>query len=206
MHEGDLLWEPSEAFQAASSLTDYMRWLERERGLRFADYDALWRWSVEDLDAFWSSIVDYYEVPLRGDRSRVLGSAAMPGATWFEGAQLNYAQAAFRRIVDGRPALVFASERRALTELSGADLRISVAAAAAGLRRLGVGRGDRVVAVIPNIPEAMIGFLACASIGAIWASCSPDFGMQGLVDRFEQISPKVLIAVDGYTYGGAAFD
>ena len=105
-----------------------------------------------------------------------------------------------------RPALLFASERSPLHEVSGAELQAAVAAAAAGLRRLGVGRGDRVVAMIPNIPEAVVGLLACASLGAIWSSCSPDFGARGLVDRFAQISPKVLIAVDGYTYGGKPFD
>ena len=206
LREGALLWQPSEAFQEASTMTDYMRWLERERGLRFADYHALWRWSVDDLAAFWSSVVDYYEIPLRGEWTEVLGDAAMPGTRWFEGAQLNYAEALWRRMAPDRPALLFASERSPLREISGAELKASVASVAAGLRRLGVGRGDRVVAFIPNIPEAVIGLLACASLGAIWASCSPDFGTHGLVDRFAQISPKVLIAVDGYTYGGKPFD
>jgi len=187
-------------------MTDYMGWLERERGLRFAGYDELWRWSVDDLAAFWSSVVDYYEIPLRGERTAVLGDAAMPGARWFPGAQLNYAEALMRRLAPDRPAFLFASERSPLREISGAQLEASVASVAAGLRRLGVGRGDRVVAFMPNIPEAVIGLLACASLGAIWASCSPDFGTRGLVDRFAQISPKVLIAVDGYTYGGKPFD
>jgi acetoacetyl-CoA synthetase len=206
LREGALLWEPSEAFQAASTLTAYMDWLERERGLRFADYDALWRWSVDDLAAFWSSVVDYYEIPLGGEWTDALGDATMPGARWFEGAHLNYAEALLRRVAPDGPALLFASERSPLREISGAELEASVASVAAGLRRLGVGRGDRVVAFIPNIPEAVIGLLACASLGAIWASCSPDFGTRGLVDRFAQISPKVLIAVDGYTYGGKQFD
>ena len=187
-------------------MTDYMRWLERERGLLFADYGALWRWSVDDLGGFWSSVVDYYQIPLVGKWTDVLGDAAMPGARWFEGARLNYAEALLRRVVPDRPALLFGSERNPLREISGAELESSVASVAAGLRRLGVGRGDRVVAVIPNIPEAVIGLLACASLGAIWASCSPDFGTRGLVDRFAQISPKVLIAVDCYTYGGKPFD
>ena len=187
-------------------MTDYMEWLERERGLRFADYAELWRWSVDDLAGFWSSVVDYYEIPLRGAWTEVLGDATMPGARWFDGAQLNYAEALLRRVVPDRPALLFASERSPLQEVSGAELRAAVAAAAAGLRRLGVGRGDRVVAMVPNIPEAVVGLLACASLGAIWSSCSPDFGARGLIDRFAQISPKVLIAVDGYTYGGKPFD
>ena len=206
LREGALLWQPSEAFKAASTMTDYMDWLERERGLRFADYAELWRWSVDDLAGFWSSVVDYYEIPLRGAWTEVLGDATMPGARWFDGAQLNYAEALLRRVVPDRPALLFASERSPLREVSGAELQAAVAAAAGGLRRLGVGRGDRVVAMIPNIPEAVVGLLACASIGAIWSSCSPDFGARGLIDRFAQISPKVLIAVDGYTYGGKPFD
>jgi acetoacetyl-CoA synthetase len=206
LREGALLWEPTEAFKAASTMADYMAWLQRERGLRFADYGALWRWSVDDLEAFWTSVVDYYGIPLHGTWEHALGRREMPGARWFEGADLNYAEVLFDRLADDRPALLFQSERHPLRDLSGAELRESVAAVAAGLRRLGVGRGDRVVAVIPNIPEAVIAFLATGSIGAIWASCSPDFGTQSLVDRFAQIGPKVLIAVDGYQYGGKAFD
>jgi len=206
LEEGTLLWEPSAAFQAGTNLTDYLGWLERERGLRFSDYAALWRWSVDDLEVFWSSIVDYYEIPIRGDRSRVLGQRTMPGAVWFEGAEINYAEAVFRQASTDRPALLFQSERHPLRSVSWADLEASVASVAVGLRRLGVGRGDRVVAVLPNIPEAVVAFLACASLGAIWASCSPDFGMRSLIDRFAQVSPKVLIAVDGYTYGGKRFD
>ena len=205
--EGTLLWEPSAAFREASTMADYLHWLERERGLRFADYAALWRWSVDDLEAFWSSIVDYYDIPLRGDRTRVLADATMPGARWFEGAELNYAEALFGRArarPTGAPLRVRARARSARS--AGLSCATSVAAAAAGLRRLGVGRGDRVAAVIPNIPEAVIALVACASIGAIWSSCSPDFGTHSLVDRFAQIEPKVLIAVDGYTYGGKPFD
>jgi acetoacetyl-CoA synthetase len=206
LREGALLWQPSEAFKAASTMADYMDWLERERGLPFADYAELWRWSVDDLAGFWSSVVDYYAIPLRGAWSEVVGHATMPGARWFDGAELNYAEALMRRVAQDRPSLLFASERSPLQEVSGAELRRAVAAAAAGLRRLGVGRGDRVVAMIPNIPESVVGLLACASLGAIWSSCSPDFGARGLIDRFAQISPKVLIAVDGYTYGGKPFD
>ena len=206
LEEGTLLWEPSAAFQAGTNLTDYLGWLERERGLRFSDYAALWRWSVDDLEAFWSSIVDYYEIPIRGDRSRVLGQRTMPGAVWFEGAEINYAEAVFRQASTDRPALLFQSERHPLRSVSWEDLEASVASVVAGLRRLGVGRGDRVVAVLPNVPEAVVAFLACASLGAIWASCSPDFGMRSLIDRLAQVSPKVLIAVDGYTYGGKRFE
>jgi len=204
--EGALLWEPSAAYREATTMTDYLAWLERERGLTFDDYAALWRWSVDDLGEFWSSIVEYYEIPLRGTWAHVLGRATMPGAVWFDGAELNYAEVLFQRVVAERPAILFQSEHHPLREVSGAELERAVAAVAAGLRRLGVGRGDRVVAVVPNIPEAVVAFLACASLGAIWASCSPDFGTPSLIDRFAQISPRVLIAVDGYTYGGKPFD
>jgi acetoacetyl-CoA synthetase len=206
LQAGTLLWEPSPAFIAATNLTDYLGWLERERGLTFPDYDALWRWSVDDLEAFWTSIVDHYEIPIRGDRSHVLPSRTMPGAVWFAGAEINYAEAVFRQASPDRPALLFQSEREPLREVSWAELETSVAAVAAGLRRLGVGRGDRVAAVLPNIPEAVVAFLATASLGAVWSSCSPDFGTRSLIDRFAQIEPTVLIAVDGYTYGGKRFD
>jgi acetoacetyl-CoA synthetase len=206
IEEGTLLWEPSEAFGAGTNIVDYLAWLDSERGLRFADYAAAWRWSVEDLETFWSSIVDYYGIPIHGDRTHVLDRRTMPGAAWFDGAEINYAEAVFQHASPDRPALLFQSERHTLRSVSWEELEASVAAVAAGLRRLGVGRGDRVAAVVPNIPEAVIAFLACASLGAIWASCSPDFGTVSLVDRFAQISPKVLLAVDGYTYGGKAFD
>ncbi len=204
--EGTVLWQPSEAERRASRMTDYLGWLERERGLTFADYDRLWRWSVEDLDAFWSSIVDYFDIPLGGSWDRVLGDRTIPGATWFDGALINYAEVLFRRADSERPALLAQSEIRPLSATSWADFEAAVAATASGLRRLGVGRGDRVAAVIPNIPEAVVAFVATASLGAIWASASPDLGFTALVDRFSQIEPKVLIAVDGYRYGGKPFD
>ena len=132
LREGALLWQPSEAFKAASTMTDYMEWLERERGLRFADYAELWRWSVDDLAGFWSSVVDYYDIPLRGAWTEALGDATMPGARWFDGAQLNYAEALLRRVAPDRPALLFASERDPLHEVSGAELQAAVAAAPRG--------------------------------------------------------------------------
>ncbi len=204
--EGALLWEPPAAFQEATTLTDYRRWLERERGLTFDGYAALWRWSVDDLEGFWTSVVDYYRIPMHGQWDHAVEPTVMPGARWFAGAGLNYAEALLGRVDLDAPALLFQSERQPLRAVSGAELTDQVAAVATGLRRLGVGRGDRVAAVIPNIPEAVVALLACASIGAIWSSCSPDFGTQSLVDRFAQIEPTVLIAVDGYTYGGKPFD
>ena len=202
----ELLWEPSADLIERSRLTEFMGWLESERDLSFADYDALWRWSVDDLDGFWRAIWDFFDVQADGDPSPVLASREMPGASWFPGTSLNYAEHVFAGKDDAETAILHASELRELGELSWGELRAQVAAVAAGLRGLGVGRGDRVVAYLPNLPEAIVAFLASASIGAIWSSCSPDFGPASVVDRFAQIEPKVLFAVDGYRYGGKDFD
>src|SRR3954449_13339636 len=183
-----------------------MRWLERERGLSLADYGQLWQWSVDDLEGFWSAIWGFFEVQADGDPEPVLGSREMPGAEWFPNTALNYAEHVFRGKADGEVAILHASELRELDQLRWGELRRQVAAVAAGLRELGVERGDRVVAYLPNIPEAIVAFLATASIGAVWSSCSPDFGPRSVVDRFAQIEPKVLFAVDGYRYGGKDFD
>ena len=188
-------------------MTAYMRWLEAERGLDFGgDYHALWRWSVESIEDFWASIWDYFEVAATRPYSAVLSGHAMPGARWFEGAELNYAEHLFRDKRDDAVAILHASELRELSELTWAQLRDRVARTAAGLRAMGVERGDRVVAYLPNIPEALIAFCATASLGAVWSSCSPDFGARSVVDRFAQIEPKVLFAVDGYRHGGRDFD
>ncbi len=202
----DKLWEPSAELVEKARLTEFMRWLEAERGLGFADYDALWRWSVDDLDGFWGAIWDFFGVQADGERSPVLASRQMPGARWFPDTSLNYAEHAFAGKDDAETAILHASELRELGELSWGELRSQVAASAAALRGLGVSRGDRVVAYMPNIPEAIVAFLAAASIGAVWSSCSPDFGPASVVDRFAQIEPKVLFAVDGYRYGGRDFD
>ena len=166
----------------------------------------LWSWSVEDVEGFWASIWDFFEVQADGGYDRVLGSREMPGAEWFAGARLNYAEHVFAGKEDAEPAILHASELRELDQLSWGELRAQVAAVAAGLHELGVERGDRVVAYVPNIPEAIVAFLASASIGAVWSSCSPDFGPASVIDRFAQIEPKVLFAVDGYRYGGKDFD
>jgi acetoacetyl-CoA synthetase len=200
------LWEPPAELVERARMTEYMRWLAAERGLELDGYDDLWRWSVEDLEGFWSSIWDFFEVQADGGYDRVLGSREMPGAEWFSGARLNYAEHVFAGKDDAETAILHASELRELDELSWGELRAQVAAVAAGLRGLGVERGDRVVAYMPNIPEAIVAFLATASIGAVWSSCSPDFGPASVIDRFAQIEPKVLFAVDGYRYGGKDFD
>ncbi|MGV1049502.1 MAG: acetoacetate--CoA ligase [Solirubrobacterales bacterium] len=187
-------------------MMELMRWLEAERGLRFDDYHELQRWSVDDLEGFWSAIWEFFDVQADGDPEPVLASHEMPGAKWFPSTSLNYAEHVFRGKDAGEVAIFHSSELRDLDELKWGELRSQVAAVAAGLREMGVERGDRVVAYCPNIPEATVAFLAAASIGAVWSSCSPDFGASSVIDRFAQIEPKVLFAVDGYRYGGKDFD
>jgi acetoacetyl-CoA synthetase len=201
-----LLWTPSQALQDSSNIRAYMRWLETTRGLRFATYDELWRWSVADLEAFWESLWEYFQIRSVTPYTRVLSSHTMPGARWFEGATLNYVEHVFRRATPDHPAALFQSERQPLMPISWADLERQVASVAAALRGLGVGPGDRVVGYVPNVPQALVAFLAAASLGAVWSSCSPDFGSPSVIDRFKQIEPKVLVAVDGYQYGGKPFD
>jgi acetoacetyl-CoA synthetase len=206
--EGTRLWEPSEEFKENARISDYMKWLKAERDLAFESYNDLWEWSVTDLEGFWASVWEYCGVGASQPYETVLAKRDMPGAEWFPGARLNYAEHVLEN-AEGRleePALVHQSEVRALGEVSWGELRDRTAALATGLRAMGVERGDRVAAYLPNIPEAVIGLLACASIGAVWSSCSPDFGAGSVVDRMKQIEPKVLLAVDGYRYGGKDYD
>jgi acetoacetyl-CoA synthetase len=202
---GELLWEPSARQREQSVLTRYERFLAAERGLQLDGYHELWEWSVSDLEAFWGSLWEFFDVRATRPYERVLGRREMPGAEWFPGAELSYAEHLFRGKPDDRLAIVHASELRPQQEMTWGELRALTAAIAGGLRKLGVERGDRVVAYLPNIPEAVAALMACASIGAIWSSCSPDFGAQSVVDRFAQIEPKVLMTVDGYRYGGKDF-
>ena len=206
--EGTLLWEPPEELKENANISHYMQWLKKNKGLSFEDYHELWEWSVENLEGFWASIWEYFDVQASKPYSEVLGSRQMPGAEWFPGAELNYAEHVFRNANarSDEPAIMHQSEVRDLGAVTWQELQDRVAALAAGLKSLGVERGDRVVAYVPNTPEALIAFLATASLGATWSSCSPDFGAESVVDRFEQIEPKVLIAVDGYRYGGKDFD
>nr|MCU0493583.1 AMP-binding protein [Chloroflexaceae bacterium] len=206
MVEDTLLWQPSAALQETSNLRAYMHWLEEQRGLRFSSYAELWHWSVDSLEEFWASMWDYFAIQSATGYQEVLSSHSMPGARWFGGASLNYAEHVFRNVTEAHPALLFQSEMQPLTTLSWAELRAHVAAVSNAMRAMGVAPGDRVVAYMPNIPQALVAFLACASVGAVWSSCSPDFGSPSVVDRFTQIEPKVLFAVDGYSYGGKAFD
>ncbi len=201
-----ILWSPTPGRIERSWLTRYMRWLGERSGHSFDGYADLWEWSVSDLDGFWGSIWDFFQVRASAPYERVLGRREMPGAVWFPGARVNYSEHVFRDRVEDEVALRHATELRPLAELSWGQLRELTARIAAGLRDRGVAPGDRVVAYMPNVPEAIAGLLACASLGAVWSSCSPDFGVGAILDRFAQVSPKVLLAVDGYRYGGRDFD
>ncbi len=204
--EPELLWTPSPERIERATITRYQRWLESARGLTLDDYDALWRWSVEDLPAFWSSIAEFFDVRFDSEPTAVLGSESMPGAEWFPRGTLNYAEHVFRGKDDDALAIQFASESRPLDAWTWGRLRAETASVAAGLRACGVVPGDRVAAYMPNIPETVASFLACASIGAVWSSAAPEFGARSVIDRFAQIEPKVLLAIDGYRYGGKDFD
>ena len=199
------IWTPSDRFAAASEMAAYLRWLAERRGLRFDRYEALWRWSVEQPGEFWQSIWDFFDVASAAPVGAALADARMPGARWFDGARLNYAQQVFRHAGAG-PAIRFAGEAAPPGELSWAQLERQVAAVAAALRDMGVQPGDRVAAYLPNIPEAVIAFLAAASIGAVWSVCAPEMGAVAVLDRLRQIEPKVLFAVGGYRYGGRDHD
>ena len=198
----EILWMPPPDVREWTRLGDYLQWLEQQRGLRFDSYEELWQWSVDDLEAFWSSIWEFFGVKAHAPYERVIARNQMPGASWFPGALLNYAEHMVGRDGDlGRIAISAVSDTRASFDMSFGELRDQVARARAGLIRLGVQKGDRVAAYLPNIPETVVAFLATASLGAIWASCAPEFGVRAVVDRFAQIEPKVLLAVSGYRYG-----
>jgi acetoacetyl-CoA synthetase len=203
---GAVLWSPRPDQIKPTRLAAYMDWLATERGLHFDSYDALWRWSVEELDKFWQSIWYFFDVQADGSCKPVLGSRSMPGAQWYPNARLNYAEHVFRCATDERPALIARSEDAPAYEVSWKALARDTGALAERLRSLGVGAGDRVVSYMPNRPETVVAFLACASLGAIWSSCSPDMGASVVLDRFRQIEPKVLLAVDSYSYNGKFHD
>jgi acetoacetyl-CoA synthetase len=183
-----------------------MRWLDRERGHRFSDYASLWRWSVQDLEGFWSALWDYFGIVASTPPTRALGRRTMPGAEWFPGARLNYAENVLSRSRPGHEALVYLSEEQGPTTLSWDELTARVRRLSAALRRLGIVKGDRVVGCLPNTPDAVVAMLATTSIGAVWSGCGPDFGARGVLDRFSQLTPKLMFCVDGYRYGGKRFE
>jgi len=200
----EVLWRPPEDVRETSVIGRYLGWLEQHRELRFFSYKELWEWSVSDLEGFWSSIWEFFEVDGTG-YERVLSGREMPGVRWFEGATLNYAQHALRTTGD-RVMVSSLSQTRGPQHLTADELRDQVARARKGLQRLGVEKGDRVAAYLPNISEALVALLASASLGAVWSSCAPEFGTRSVVDRFAQIEPKVLIVIDGYSYGSKTLE
>src|SRR5574337_141570 len=204
--EGELLWTPSAEQVDASRLAAYERWLEANRGLRFVDYAALWTWSIEHLEDFWDSIREYFDALADGDPAPVLASAAMPGAKWFPGLRLNYAEHVFRHAAADRPALIARREDAPVEEVSWDRLAALTGAFARTLRARGIRAGDRVAAYLPNRAETVAAFLACASVGAVWSSCSPDMGPGVVIDRLRQIEPRMLLATDSYSYGGRIHD
>src|SRR5580704_14561492 len=210
------MWEPPPEQRESVEMARFMNWVAARRGRAFAGYDELWRWSVDELEDFWASVWEFCGVRASRPYTSVLGSREMPGTRWFEGAELNYAENLLRgpaadedaaRERSDEVAVLHTSELRTeRAEITWGELGELVAAATGGLRALGVQRGDRVVAYMPNIPETIVALLAVASIGAIWSSAAPEFGARSVIDRFAQIEPKVLLAVDGYRHGGKDFD
>ena len=207
-----MIWQPGEQDIAEANLTHYMGWLAREKGLVFTSYADLWRWSVDHVGDFWATLWDYFDLAASHQaadalRPPALADDTMPGAVWFPGTRLNYAENIFKKMpADPAAVLIYKDETGPSITLGKQELLKKTAAVAAALRRMGVQPGDRVVAYLPNIPEAVIAMLATASLGAVWSSCPPDFGSRSVLDRFSQIEPKVLVAVDGYVYGGKYYD
>uniref|UniRef100_UPI00313D0ACE AMP-binding protein n=1 Tax=Hydrogenophaga sp. OTU3427 TaxID=3043856 RepID=UPI00313D0ACE len=200
------LWTPSPQRRADALVTAFEAWLARERGLRFAGYEALWQWSVDDAEGFWSAVLAFFDLPFALPPQRMLGEAPMPGASWFAGARVNFVDQVLRHQSLATPAILYESEAGGSGEIGWAELRRQVAAVAATLCALGVQPGDRVAGYLPNIPQTVVAFLAAASLGAVWSLCAPDMGPVSVGDRLRQIEPKVLIAVDGYRFAGKPFD
>jgi acetoacetyl-CoA synthetase len=204
---GDVLWTPPADVRETTQLGRYLDFLAQTRGKDFDDYDELQRWSVSDLEGFWGSIWDFFEIRSHAPYEQVLASREMPGAEWFPGALLNYAEHMVGRDEDlGDTAVIGRSQTRDPVELTFGELREQVARARAGLQRLGIGKGDRVVAYMPNVPETLIAFIATASLGAVWASCATEFGPRSVIDRFGPLEPKLLLAIAGYRYGEKPID
>ncbi|MDP1758045.1 MAG: AMP-binding protein, partial [Pseudohongiella sp.] len=210
MTQSQALWHPSADRIAEAGITRYQAWLKQHKGLEFAHYDDLWSWSTTEIEDFWESIWQFAGVIAHSPYQRVLLERKMPGARWFEGATLNYAEHALAYGIEAEnkntPALIADSEVRGRSEMSWGQLRQQVGSIAATLKDLGLQSGDRAVAYMPNIPETAAAMLAVTSLGGIWSCAAPDMGAVGVLDRFRQIAPKVLFAIDGYRYGGRDFD
>ncbi|MEM6528577.1 MAG: AMP-binding protein, partial [Chloroflexota bacterium] len=205
INEGDLLWQPAPDDIDNANITHYIRWLAANRNLHVDDYHALWRWSVTEVGPFWDSLRDYFGLVFHDEPQTPLASSQMPGADWFPGATLNYAENIFARMKANDVVIAAANEQGMQPGMDKTALEAAVARMAESLRNMGVQKGDRVAAYMPNIPEALVALLATASIGAIWTSCAPDFGAVAVLERFRQVEPKVLFAVDGYHYNGKAY-
>jgi len=200
------LWTPTSEFIQKANLSDYIQWLNDKKNLSFVSYDLLWDWSVNHLEDFWLTLFSYFNILYDGDPTPVTNGKAMPETRWFEGVNLSYAEHVFRKKNNSQGAIIFKSERDRIKEISWSELEDKVASLQMYLMTHGIVQGDRVAAYLPCIPEATVAFLAANSLGAVWSSCSPDFGTPAVIERFAQIEPKVLIAVDKYTYGGKDFD
>ena len=209
MEEGEferMLWQPTDQLKFSSNLWAYMNWLNEKRGLSFESYEELWEWTTENVSEFWHSIWDYFEIKHSGSYSEVLSGHEMPYYQWFTGARLNYAEHVFRQATADQPAIISRSENGVTTEIPWDNLKSSVSSLQQFMSTLGVKSGDRVAAYLPCVPEATVAFLATNSLGAVWSSCSPDFGVNSVLDRFSQIQPKILVAADQYCYNGKLFD
>lgn len=204
--EGTLLWKPNDTQIEQTNIYQYMTWLNEHKQLYFNNYHSLWKWSVNDIEAFWESLWDYFDIQAKQDYKTILTSRNMPGAIWFKEATLNYTEHIFKERKRDDLAIIHSSETRETTAITWEQLYNETAAMQQTLKRLGIKKGDRVVAYVANIFEAVVAFLATASLGAIWSSASPDFGTKSVIDRFKQIEPKVMITVDGYSYSGREFD
>jgi acetoacetyl-CoA synthetase len=206
IRQGDLVWAPPPDARARSRVGQFMAWLAEHRGVDLNGHDELWHWSVTDLDGFWSAVWEFSGVISHAPYSSVLVSRTMPGAQWFPGARINYAEHALRGHDPGRVIVLGRSQTRPDLDLTAGELRDQVARARAALAGLGIGPGDRVAGYLPNVPEALVAFLATASLGAIWASCASEFGPRSVIDRFGQVEPDVLLVAGGYRYGGKDID
>mgnify|MGYP002713016109 CR=1 FL=1 len=204
--EGTLLWTPSAETIENANITRFMRWLAENHQLTFSTYTKLWQWSVTDIEQFWSCFWDFGQIVAATKGDVVLANSDMPGAAWFPQAALNYAENVFAKMQNDRPALLYEDEENKFVEISWQEFYEKTAVFQGVLKAMGVEKGDRVVAYLPNIPEAIIACLATVSLGAIWSSASPDFGTKAVLDRFSQIEPKVFIGIDGYRYNGKPFD
>lgn len=206
MYQAEKIWVPSRSFREGANLSRYNNWLKEEYSLDFNDYNALWTWSAENPAAFWESIWKYFQIKSYSPYREVMSTDPMPDTRWFEGSRLNYAEHIFRNKTSDRPALLHRTETTLLNEMSWEELESKTAALQAFFRQAGLQPGDRVAACLPNIPEASVSMLATISMGAVWSSCSPDFGADGISDRFRQIAPRILIMCSGYTYNNRPFD